>query len=538
MEHLERGKEILKILINNGCEAYLIGEAVCNTILTLPFDEVEITTSATPDMVKGIFGDYKVEDEKEGYVRLYYLGYQFLIGTFKMGSVFKDNRRPLRIHYSKNLHDDLLTRDFTINAIAMSPAGKLTDAYRGFEDIRKKKIKTIGNPKVRFLEEPLRMLIALRFVSELGFRIERRTYRAMKRKSKLLLKLEIETMLKEMKRILNGKYFKKALFLIYDSGIYKRIPVLRNEFKRLANNYRQGSLDTFLACSFVKAGGFNDEWGRISDEPGRLREIVELAMARPKGNFTPQELFFRSLDICLEANKVNRLLKRSHKRDKHIRKAHVNLPIHDISELTFSMNDMRFMTKGRDTFNDEIFEKMLMKVLVRELPNNYHDLRDFVTSSLGGYLGESFLLSLNQEPVPEVYEREENPPFKDTESDVWDEYPLPETPAFPTSLSNTVNYSEPVRDNKFEDLEAKIRKLELQNLEMKLSRDVESLVGQNLEMLKEMKYIDGAEKVLVSRELKEIYRNLITDVDPKLRPLKDTGKINKERNEPKYEKED
>jgi hypothetical protein len=73
---------------------------------------------------------------------------------------------------------------------------------------------------------------------------------------------------------------------------------------------------------------------------------------------------------------------------------------------------------------------------------------------------------------------------------------------------------------------------------MKLSRDVESLVGQNLEMLKEMKYIDGAEKVLVSRELKEIYRNLITDVDPKLRPLKDTGKINKERNEPKYEKED
>ena len=82
-EHLERGKEILKILINNGCEAYLIGEAVCNTILNLPFQEVEVTTSATPDMVKGIFNEHKVEDEADGYVRLYYLGYQFLIGTFK-----------------------------------------------------------------------------------------------------------------------------------------------------------------------------------------------------------------------------------------------------------------------------------------------------------------------------------------------------------------------------------------------------------------------------------------------------------------------
>ena len=67
MEHLERGKEILKILINNGCEAYLIGEAVCNTILEIPFEEVEITTSATPDMVKGIFAEYKVEKESDGY---------------------------------------------------------------------------------------------------------------------------------------------------------------------------------------------------------------------------------------------------------------------------------------------------------------------------------------------------------------------------------------------------------------------------------------------------------------------------------------
>ena len=76
-QYLEKGKEVLKILINNGCEAYLIGGAVCNTILDLPFKEIEVTTNATPDMVKGIFAQAKAEDEGEGAVRLTYMGMNF-----------------------------------------------------------------------------------------------------------------------------------------------------------------------------------------------------------------------------------------------------------------------------------------------------------------------------------------------------------------------------------------------------------------------------------------------------------------------------
>jgi tRNA nucleotidyltransferase (CCA-adding enzyme) len=530
-EHLERGKEILKILINNGCEAYLIGEAVCNTILNLPFQEVEVTTSATPDMVKGIFNEHKVEDEADGYVRLYYLGYQFLIGTFKKGIKYRDNRRPLRIHYSKSLHDDLSTRDYTINAIAMSPAGKLTDAYRGFEDIQRKKIKTIGNPKVRFVEEPLRMLVALRFVSELGFKIENRTFRAMKRKGKLLAKLEVGAMLKELKRILHGKYFKKALKLIVESGIFKRIPILKHEFKRLYNRYRAESVDTFLACSFVKAGSFHEEWAEISSDPERLFEVVKLALRKPKGNFSPQELFFNGLELCIEANQVNRLLKKSRKREKQIRKAFTMLPIQSLDQLTFSENDLRFLTRGYDTFNNQIFETMLLKVLNKELQNNYHDLKDYVVSSLQGYYGESFVVDTNVEG--ETYEEAS----QEIEAGIEESqtYRIPEVrPA----ATNPVYYNEyaesPKPNNKYEDLEEKIRKLERQNLEMKLDRDVDNLVVQNLEMLKDMNYIDGPEKIMLSRELKEVYRDLITKVDPKLRTLKN----NKERNDSKYEKED
>lgn len=531
-EHLERGKEILKILINNGCEAYLVGEAVCNTILNLPFEEVEITTSATPDMVKGIFNEHKVEDETDGYVRLYYLGYQFLIGTFKKGVKYRDNRRPLRIHYSKSLHDDLSTRDFTINAIAMSPAGKLTDAYRGFEDIQRKKVKTIGNPKVRFVEAPLRILKALRFVSELGFRIDNRTFRAMKRKRKLLSKLEVKDMLMEMKRILHGKYFKKALKLIVESGIYKRIPILRYEFKRLYERYRAESVDTFLACSFIKSGSFHEEWAQISPDPERLFEIVKLALTKPRGNFSPQELFFNGLDICVEANRANRLLKKSRKSEKRIRRAFAALPIQSIDQLTFSENDLRFLTKGYDTFNNQIFEAMLLKVLNKELPNEYHDLKDFVVSQLKGYYGESFVVeetSTEKETSEEVSQEveqiiEEKPTYR-----------IPEVkPVQPDSDYYHEFAESPKPVNKYESLEEKIHRLELQNLEMKLDRDVDNLVVQNLEMLKDVVNIDGAEKIMLSRELKEVYRDLITKVDPKLKPLK----YNKERIDSKYEKED
>ncbi|HEY8395809.1 MAG TPA: hypothetical protein VIK96_03435 [Bacilli bacterium] len=531
-EQIELGKELLKILIGKGCEAYLIGEAVCYYILGLPIKEVEITTSATTDMLKGIFSEYKVEDEAEGYVRLYYRGYQFLIGTFKLGTNYRDDRKPLRMHYSKNLHDEVSSRDFTINSIAMSPAEKYTDIYRGYEDLRRKKIKTIGNPKTRFEEDPLRILIAFRFVSELGFRIEKRTYQAMRKKAKLLSKLEVKDMVKEMRRILNGDYFKKALVLLVDSGIYKRIPVLRYEFKRLRNNYRPESADIFLACAFVKAGGYQDDWGPVSENEEHLFEIVDLALANPRGNFSPKDLFFKGLDSCIEANRVNHLLKKSRKKDKHIRRAFDRLPIHTGSELAFSENDLRNLTKGRNTYNDQILETIVLKVLVGELQNDYQTIKDFVIASLKTYYGDSILSYIDTETSPESVPNNavENPVKQIREENY-------------TGISGNDNYqatssyyseTEPNPDNKIESLEEKIRRLERQNLEMELNRLVDNLTAQNLDILAEMGYIKGAEKIVVTREMKKFYRDLIINIDPKLRPLK----FSKERNDSNYEKED
>jgi|LFRM01.1.fsa_nt_gb tRNA nucleotidyltransferase (CCA-adding enzyme) len=501
-EHIELGKELLKILIGKGCEAYMIGEAVCYYILGLPIREVEIATSATAEMVKGIFQDYRTEDEN-GYVRLYYRGYDFLIGTFKRVD-YRDDRTPLRMHYSKNLHDEVSARDFTINSIAMSPAEKYTDIYRGYEDLQKKRIKTIGNPKTRFEENPLRILTAFRFVSELGFKIEKRTFNAMRKKAKLLLRMSPEAMVKEMKRILEGDHFKKALFLLVDSGIYKRIPVLKHEFKRLRNKYRPETTDIFLGCAFVKAGEFNAEWGQASEDPARLAEIVDLALANPKGNFNSEDLFFKGLDICLEANRINRLLNKSKKKDKQIQAAFENLPIKTADELAFSKNDLKYLLKSYDAYDEIIYENILRKVLLGELANNYQEIRNFAFESLKTYYGEAVAQNLSAEPAPAPTVAEE-PPQQDFVHDA-----APEIPVYHDGFQNPGS----------ESLEEKVRRLELQNLELELNRVVDNLTAQNIEILAELGYVRGAEKILVTRELNRFYRNLLTSIDPKYQALK------------------
>jgi len=519
--YLEKGKEVLRALINNGCEAYIIGDAVCNTILQIPFCEVEITTNATPDIIKGIFSYTKVEDEGIGVVRLYYSGYEFILRTFRNAN-FNDKRDPKRRHYSKIFHEELANRDFTLNAIAMTYGGKLTDAYRGFEDIQKRVIRSIGSPKVRFVEDPLRILTALRYVSELGFRIEKRTVRAMRSKSRYLDKMEIPEIIKELKRVLHGKYIKKALRYLYETKCYKRIPHLNKSLRQWADNYRPLSPDTFLALVFVRNGKYLEEWEDLADDQERLKLLVELALTVPKGKYSPDNLFEYGLEICKNANYINYLLKKDRKRTRKITKAYRNLVLKDARELAFSAPDILQLTDNREgDYVQVLVDDMTHRVLNKKLTNEYEELREYALSRLteiGIFAGNE-----DEEIKEESLSDEED--FEESDVAVH----IPEKKSFDIGQQNLF-----VPEDKLQELEEKlfehekllqekdqkIKELEIITLENKLDSDIKNLVGQNLELLADMKYIEkGTEKVMVSRELKELYRRIITNVDPKYRVL-------------------
>ena len=138
-DYLEKGKGVLSVLTNNGHQAYLIGQVVRSIMLDTGYDEIDITTSASIEQIVKNFTQYKYEIINNDTVMLYYEGYLFSISPFKNINDGKFSKKNKRMHYSEILEQDLASRDFTINAIAMSHGGMLTDAFNGYKDLTDRK---------------------------------------------------------------------------------------------------------------------------------------------------------------------------------------------------------------------------------------------------------------------------------------------------------------------------------------------------------------------------------------------------------------
>ena len=142
--------------------------------------------------------------------------------TFRTESGYSDARHPDKINYAATIEEDLARRDFTMNAVAVNlKDGKLTDPYHGQKDIKKKLIRTVGNPYERFMEDGLRPVRALRFASKLDFAIEKNTFEAIfdSEVQKKVLSISIERFRDEFEKILQSKKPSVGLKLMEKTGI-------------------------------------------------------------------------------------------------------------------------------------------------------------------------------------------------------------------------------------------------------------------------------------------------------------------------------
>lgn len=185
------GKEIIHILQQHGFEAYFVGGAVRDYLLCEPIHDVDITTSAFVQDIIDLFPEVIPVGIQHGTVIIRHQGESFEVTTYRKSS--KTNE-PL------SLNSDLLSRDFTMNAIAMTKEFELIDDVQGQQHITQRKIQAVGNPHDRIIEDPLRILRAFRFVSIYGFQIEDGTMEAIKQQAHLLQHVAIERMLIEWKK--------------------------------------------------------------------------------------------------------------------------------------------------------------------------------------------------------------------------------------------------------------------------------------------------------------------------------------------------
>jgi len=215
-------KMIIDTLNDNGYEGYIVGGSVRDALMGLEPHDWDITTSALPDEVKGIF-NYTVDTGiKHGTVTVVINKVNYEITTYRIEGEYEDYRHPSTVSFTRNLHEDLLRRDFTVNAIAYHPKEGCVDIFGGIKDINNKILRGVGEPKERFQEDALRMLRAVRFSTQLGFEIEKETFHALKEKVQLLKNISAERIREELSRILCGKHIEKAK-LLWNSGLLEQL---------------------------------------------------------------------------------------------------------------------------------------------------------------------------------------------------------------------------------------------------------------------------------------------------------------------------
>lgn len=195
-------RQILFTLQARGHLAYLVGGCVRDVIMEITPQDWDICTSALPEEVLELFPGSMPTGIRHGTVTVVIGSKSSEVTTFRTEGDYRDHRRPDSVTFVSDLITDLSRRDFTMNAIALSADGMIADPFDGVSDIAKRTIRCVGEPKLRFTEDALRMFRALRFSARLGFTIEYDTIQAIEQCAPLAAELAPERVRDEIEKIL------------------------------------------------------------------------------------------------------------------------------------------------------------------------------------------------------------------------------------------------------------------------------------------------------------------------------------------------
>ena len=215
----EAALKFIKEINSHGYESYIVGGFVRDYLLGIESHDIDIATNATPKEIKEIFEDSCLPAEDYGSVTVISKGIRFEITTFRKDISYINNRRPAEVKYIDNLKDDLLRRDFTINAICMDESGQIIDLLSGKDDIEKKVIRTIGDANHKFEEDCLRILRAVRFATILDFDLDDDVVKAIYSYKYLLKNLSYYRKKEELDKIFTCSNSMKGIKLLLDLGL-------------------------------------------------------------------------------------------------------------------------------------------------------------------------------------------------------------------------------------------------------------------------------------------------------------------------------
>lgn len=212
--------QICRTLRENGHQALLVGGCVRDLLLSREPADYDVATDAVPARVEQLFSGSLTVGAKFGVVIVPREGAQVEVATFRSDVGYSDGRHPDHVVYSRSPQEDVQRRDFTINGLLMDPAnGEVLDFVGGREDLRAGIIRTIGDPRLRFTEDKLRLARAVRFAARFGYIIEPQTFAAIRKLAPQILQVSAERLRDELTKLLTEGAARRGFELLDETSL-------------------------------------------------------------------------------------------------------------------------------------------------------------------------------------------------------------------------------------------------------------------------------------------------------------------------------
>ncbi len=360
MDKLDIGLEVVKILKQNKYQAYVVGGAVRDFLLKRPISDIDITTSAMPKEIAELF---EIEKMEESYLscKVIWKTISFEITTFRKDVCYQDHRHPVTIK-TESLEEDLIRRDFTINALAMDDTYQIIDRFGGQEDLKQKKIRTIGKTSKRFEEDALRVLRAIELASRLDFSLDEEIITSF---SVDYVKHLSEEYIYPMIKKISPHPSLTGLRLIHTYKVLKSFPF----YQVLVDEAVEYGYNKNIFALFYTLHNFLPRNIKISkEEVIHAKEIAELV----RNGFDFKSLYYGNLKLIPEAVELYNIVYKKSILEEQVMQDYGKLPIKRYQDIHFDFMGIRPCQRSF------WIHKIEREILDGRLSNTQEDILKFI----------------------------------------------------------------------------------------------------------------------------------------------------------------
>lgn len=386
-EMFENALPVLKRLEEEGFSAYFVGGCVRDLLLQRHIKDIDIASSARPEDVQRIFPKTIPVGIEHGTVIVRHDSVSYEVTTFRKEDEYKDYRRPSKVWFVDDLKEDLSRRDFTFNAMAMDTSFQLIDHFGGREDLKKEQIRTVGDPNLRFSEDPLRIMRACRFMSVFNMAIEKKTIDAIKEKAHLLKRISTERIAIEFIKLLQGEQAGDVLEFMKKTSVLNHLPTeLKEKQNELFKDFYWNTLESdeqrwtaILLLSDISDGrAFLKSW-KLPNH--MIKKVEELKSAYEIDAWSQMDLYRYGLETALSSITLKSAMKQKDYADlkEQLHQRYCEIPITSRKDIPLDGEDILEITNREPgIWLGKLLEEMEKKIVDGDLTLNTSTLKDWV----------------------------------------------------------------------------------------------------------------------------------------------------------------